>query len=339
MARQKKEGRDKLKQLVQESLRQNHFYEALSDMVCPLDPALHCRRIRVEKCKTMDSKMRPLWAVFENDDPTGNDIYFIFKHGDDLRQDMLTLQMIRIMDRLWKQSGLDLRMNPYGCISTGNRSGLIEVVLNADTIANIQKEKGVAKVMACFERGSLLAWLKGKSFEIFNLSDPLLIVLICVSLDHNPTESALNSAIEEFSLSCAGYCVATYVLGIADRHSDNIMVKKNGQLFHIDFGHILGHFKEKFGIRRERVPFVLTHDFEYVITKGLMKKGSARFETFQNICEQAFLILRRHGSFIISLLAMMISTGLPELSSEKDLNYLRDTMVLNRNTRFLKWIS
>lgn len=107
------------------------------------------------------------------------------------------------------------------------------------------------------------------------------------------------------------------------------MVKKNGQLFHIDFGHILGHFKEKFGIRRERVPFVLTHDFEHVITKGQTKKGSGpgRFEAFQSNCEQAFLVLRRHGSFIISLLAMMISTGLPELSCEKDLNYLRETMV------------
>lgn len=132
----------------------------------------------------------------------------------------------------------------------------------------------------------------------------------------------------------AGYCVATYVLGVADRHPDNIMMKKNGQLFHIDFGHILGHFKEKFGIRRERVPFVLTQHFEYVITKGLMEKGTTRFETFQNICEQAFLILRRHGSFIISLLAMMISTGLPELSCEKDLNYLRETMVLQKSTRF-----
>jgi phosphatidylinositol-4,5-bisphosphate 3-kinase len=39
------------------------------------------------------------------------------------------------------------------------------------------------------------------------------------------------------------------------------------------------------------------------------------------------LILRQHGSLIISLFAMMISTGLPELSSEKDLNYLRDTLV------------
>ena len=37
-------------------------------------------------------------------------------------------------------------------------------------------------------------------------------------------------AIEEFTLSAAGYCVATYVLGIADRHSDNIMLKENGQV-------------------------------------------------------------------------------------------------------------
>jgi phosphatidylinositol kinase/protein kinase (PI-3 family) len=32
----------------------------------------------------------------------------IFKAGDDLRQDVLTLQMIRIMDKLWQQEGASL---------------------------------------------------------------------------------------------------------------------------------------------------------------------------------------------------------------------------------------
>ena len=53
--------------------------------------------------------MKPLWIVFENNDSNAEDVYVIFKNGDDLRQDMLTLQMLRIMDKLWKREGLDLR--------------------------------------------------------------------------------------------------------------------------------------------------------------------------------------------------------------------------------------
>ena len=40
-------------------------------------------------------------------------------------------------------------------------------------------------------------------------------------------------------------------------------------MFHIDFGHFLDHKKKKFGINRERVPFVLTEDFIRVIAKGV----------------------------------------------------------------------
>lgn len=42
--------------------------------------------------------------------------------------------------------------------------------------------------------------------------------------------SRLKTAIDLFTRSCAGYCVVTYVLGVADRHPDNIMVNERGQV-------------------------------------------------------------------------------------------------------------
>lgn len=60
------------------------------------------------------------------------------------------------------------------------------------------------------------------------------------------------------------------------------------QLFHIDFGHFLGHFKQKYGFKRERVPFVLTHDFIHVINKGQRGSGVNEvldFKIFKEHCE------------------------------------------------------
>ena len=46
-------------------------------------------------------------------------------------------------------------------------------------------------------------------------------------------------------------------------------------MFHIDFGHVLGNFKSKFGYKRERVPFVLSSEFIFVISKnGRGSKGA-----------------------------------------------------------------
>ncbi|KAM5126173.1 phosphatidylinositol 4,5-bisphosphate 3-kinase catalytic subunit delta isoform-like isoform 3-T3 [Callospermophilus lateralis] len=295
------------KELMHLYMRQDTYIEALSHLQSPLDPSTMLAEICVERCTFMDSKMKPLWIIYSSEEAGSADsIGIIFKNGDDLRQDMLTLQMIQLMDALWKQEGLDLRMTPYGCLPTGDCMGLIEVVQHSDTIANIQLNQSNLAAMAAFNKDALLNWLKAK----------------------NPGE-ALDRAIEEFTLSCAGYCVATYVLGIGDRHSDNIMIHENGQLFHIDFGHFLGNFKTKFGINRERVPFILTHDFVHVIQQG-KSSNNEKFERFRGYCEQAYSILRHHVLLFLQLFALMRAAGLPELSSSKDIQYLKDTLALGK---------
>jgi hypothetical protein len=40
--------------------------------------------------------------------------------------------------------------------------------------------------------------------------------------------------------SAAASYVSAYILGIRDRHFDNILIRQDGTLFHVDFGHILG---------------------------------------------------------------------------------------------------
>ncbi|CAF91363.1 unnamed protein product, partial [Tetraodon nigroviridis] len=307
-----------------EHMSRPDYMDALQGFVSPLNPVHQLGNLRLEECRIMSSAKRPLWLNWENPDImsellfTNNEI--IFKNGDDLRQDMLTLQIIKIMENIWQNQGLDLRMLPYGCLSIGDCVGLIEVVKNSFTIMQIQCKGGLKGALQ-FNSNTLHHWLKDKN-----------------------RGEAYDRAIDLFTRSCAGYCVATFILGIGDRHNSNIMVKENGQLFHIDFGHFLDHKKKKFGYKRERVPFVLTQDFLIVISKGVQESTKTKeFERsplshlsggvvrFQEMCYKAYLAIRQHASLFINLFSLLLGCGMPELQSFDDIAYLRKTLALEKS--------
>uniref|UniRef100_A0A6Q2XV68 Phosphatidylinositol-4-phosphate 3-kinase n=1 Tax=Esox lucius TaxID=8010 RepID=A0A6Q2XV68_ESOLU len=275
------------------------FFSVNSSCRLPLNPGLLVKAINIKLCSYFNSNAVPLKLSFQNMDPRGDNINVIFKSGDDLRQDMLTLQIIRIMNKIWIQEGLDMRMVIFRCFSTGRGRGMVEMIPQAETLRKIQGEHGVT---GSFKDRPLADWLQ----------------------KHNPKEDEYEKAVENFIYSCAGCCVATYILGICDRHNDNIMLKTSGHMFHIDFGKFLGHAQMFGNIKRDRAPFVFTSDMAYVINGG--DKPSSRFHDFVDLCCEAYNLIRKHTHLFLNLLGLMLSCGIPELSDLDDLKYVYDAL-------------
>ncbi|XP_069551537.1 phosphatidylinositol 4-phosphate 3-kinase C2 domain-containing subunit alpha [Brachyistius frenatus] len=265
----------------------------------PLSPSLVAKEQNIKACSFFNSNAVPLKLALVNADPLGEEINVMFKVGEDLRQDMLALQMIRIMDRIWLREGLDLRIVNFKCISTDKDKGMVELVPSSDTLRKIQVEYGVT---GSFKDKPLAEWLR----------------------KYNPAEDEYEKASENFIYSCAGCCVATYVLGICDRHNDNIMLRSTGHMFHIDFGKFLGHAQMFGSFKRDRAPFVLTSDMAYVINGG--ERPTSRFQLFVDLCCQAYNLIRKHSGLFLNLLSLMTSSGLPELTGAQDLKYVFDAL-------------
>ncbi|XP_067951586.1 phosphatidylinositol 4,5-bisphosphate 3-kinase catalytic subunit alpha isoform-like isoform X2 [Watersipora subatra] len=307
----KTERDDDQRKVLETQFQKPDYIDALQHLSSPLDSSNILGILKTSQCKVMQSKKRPLKLTWSNDCPLAehyqSEFKIIFKNGDDLRQDMLTLQVIRIMDNIWQNEGMDLKMLPYNVLATGNMVGLINVVQKAETVMHIQKSN-LTNAMQ-LSSGQLHKWLK----------------------ENNPPEM-YNRVIDNFTKSSVGYTVATYVLGIGDRHPDNIMVTTDGKLFHVDFGHFLNHKKKKLGVNRERVPFVLTPDLINTIARGVQNGITSReFVRFQEMCGQAFLCLRKHSSLLCTLFSMMLNSGIQELQGPNDIEYLRKTLGVDLN--------
>ena len=133
-----KGGKERQKQVLREEL--SILNKRLPDSFqLPLDPQCEVGQMVVSECRVMGSAKKPLWLVFENAEKGGKKILSMFKAGDDLRQDCVTLQILKIMDDIWFKEGLNLHMKPYKCAATWHDGGMLEIVHPASTTAQVQQ--------------------------------------------------------------------------------------------------------------------------------------------------------------------------------------------------------
>lgn len=217
--------------------------------------------------------------------------YRLMYKRDDLRKDAVVQNIINVMYLILKQeTRLDIPLVTYRVLPTSSFDGLIEIVENAHTLYSIIRDHG----------------------SILNF------------LHHYNGHRTLSEISTSFRESLAAYTVITFLLGVGDRHADNVMLTKEGILFHIDYGFILG---------KDPKPLQPPMRLDHYMIEALGGSQTEQFEQFKKLCVIAFNCLRRHVSLFMILLNLVVK-AVPEIT-DFDMNYTQSDLEAFVVERFL----
>lgn len=243
----------------------------------PLDPSVRVQGIVADKTTLFKSALMPTRLTFLTVDH--REYVTIFKLGDDLRQDQLILQTISLMDKLLRKENLDLKLTPYSVLATSSKNGFVQYIESMSINTILDDHKDIQSFLRAY----------------------------------NPSDSGpygiSHEVMDTYVRSCAGYCVITYVLGVGDRHLDNLLLTKSGKLFHIDFGYILG---------RDPKPLPPPMKLSKEMVEAMGGIHSEHYQEFRKQCYTAFLHLRRHANLILNLFSLMVDASVPDIALEPD---------------------
>jgi phosphatidylinositol 4-kinase len=203
-------------------------------------------------------------------------VSFIIKANDDLRQEAMTMQLIKKYDELFKKENIPLKLHPYEIIVTSNSGGLIEFI--NDTISFDALKKKLLENNLTFT----------EFFEKYFGDD-------------------FEEGQKNFAESLAGYSLVCYLLSIKDRHNGNILLSKDGSIIHIDFGFILG-ISPGGNMNFENAPFKITKD--YVNLMGGV--DSSIFCYFKSLFIRGLFVARKNTEIISNLIeGMGVGVSMP----------------------------
>eukprot|EP00850_Spirogloea_muscicola_P004644 SM000020S05994 [mRNA] locus=s20:381175:386922:+ [translate_table: standard] len=251
-----------------------HFSQPLP---LPLDPRLSVVGLIPGDSTIFKSSLSPLMLTFRTQ--SDSKYRLIFKKGDDMRQDQLVVQTVALMDRLLKQESLDLRLTTYQVLATGADDGMVEFVPSLPLAQVLAENKTIVKYLQQFHPE-----------------------------DGGPFGLAPD-CLDTFVRSCAGYCVIMYILGVGDRHLDNLLLCEDGRLFHIDFGFILG---------RDPKPFPPPMKLCKEMVEAMGGADSTHYSRFKSYCCEAYNILRKSANLIMNLFHLMAGANIPDIALDPE---------------------
>ncbi len=221
------------------------------------------------------SATRPILIPIQCEKKTNK---IIFKR-EDVRKDRLITLIFKTMDEILKSHGEDFHIITYDVLPIIMNGGFIQIVENSCTISELNKEQ-----------------LTIQNFIMKH------------NLDQN-----IGKVKQKFLKSTAAYCVMTFLLGIGDRHLDNIMITQDGKLFHIDFSFVLGKDPKK-----------LLAPLIRIIPEMVDAIGGQgeNYELFKQECYKCYDILRNYPNLIFNMLFL-----LTKIDKTISLNCLKDEII------------
>ena len=197
----------------------------------------------------------------------------IIKTHEDLRQEQFATQLINEFYQIYQLEHTGLWLNTYEIISTGNDSGLVEMVNDSLSLDALKQ-------------------------KVDNIS--LYDFYLNYFGNGNPNSNLYKLAMKNYIASLAGYSLVCYFLQIKDRHNGNILIDNKGHLIHIDFGFLLSNAPGK-GLKFETAPFKLSRD----MVDCLGGVNSKYYEDFRKLLRKGFTAINKHRDKIIILVEMM----------------------------------
>jgi len=190
------------------------------------------------------SKQKPMKFSILGDD--GKNYDFISKFGEDIRQDERVQQIFCICSQMF-----DNPMVTYKVVPINSNFGLIEFVKNTEKMENLIKNnpdinKEIFKVpFGVLNQNDLLqsSWEQRLRDHQNKIKDMIGEPTHLKNTFHQISRSfeGFHFLRNNFMISHAQVCAVSYILGIGDRHLQNMLVSlATGKSIAIDFGYSFG---------------------------------------------------------------------------------------------------